>query len=424
MTRFLFHDVGLEDRFEYLRRREIREHVEKIPEDQFLSSSSEQIREHLLSQLRLDYLTIYEDRIEQKLIQGKRVTRDRFTYDLAPGEILEVPTLEMIVKLPYSGPYDLWGYRPSMLTYNPPRGDVTPVSSTTGIGFVTLTAMIDAQTQDPEQLQREINSLLQSIRNQIVNQKANIDQFNNIELPRIIDENVALRRKNYKRFFAAAEKLKLPITLKADAPPLKPIVIEKRGIKTLPPATMSASAPPDPGITDHTYEQILQAVRNQGRQFERTPATYVKHDEEELRDIIWGNLSTHFGKDVNGEAFSRSGKTDIRIDDSGRAAFIAECKIWRGPKEIQAAVDQLLGYLRWRDCKTALIVFNKDRDNFTRILDSGPAALREAKLFRGDVGGKSEAGESRMVFASPDDDSRRVTVHLFLFDLCVPTRAK
>jgi len=416
MTKLLFHKKDLGALIEY-QRKSVRAQVESVPEDQFLSSSAELVREHLLSKLRLDHLVIYEDRIEQKLVQGKRDATDRFRYDLRPGEKLIVPSLEMIVTVPYSGPQELWDFRPSMFT-EPLRGDAGRLDSKTGIGFITLTAAIDAQTQQPEQLQREMNSLLEHLRNRVSSQKTNIDQFN-AELPRIIDDNVAWRRKNYDRFFAAAEKLKLPIAVKADAPPLKPIAIEKRVVKALPPATTSAVAPQEPGISDHTYEQILQAIRNQGRQFERTPATYTKHDEEELRDILWGNLSTHFGKDVNAEAFSRSGKTDIRIDDDGRAAFIAECKVWRGPKEIQAAVDQLLGYLRWRDCKTALIVFNKDRGNFTSILDRGPVALREAKLFRGDAGNKSEAGESRMVFASPDDDSRRVTVHLFLFDLYV-----
>lgn len=421
MTKLLFHEKDLGAFIEH-QRNSVRTHVDEVPENQFLSSSSELIREHLLSKLRLDHLVLYEDRIGQKLIQGKREATDRFLYDLRRGEKLLVPSLEMIVTVPYSGPQELWDFRPSMGTFNPPRGEVGRLDTRTGIGVVTLLAAIDAQTQQPEELQREMTSLLERLRNQVRNQKANIDQFN-AELPRMIDDHVAWRRKNYERFLAAAEKLKLPIAVKADAPPLKPIVIEKRVIKALPPATINAAAPPEPGISDHSYEQMLQAIRNQGRQFERTPATYVMHDEEELRDILWGNLSTHFGKNVDGEAFSRSGKTDIRIDEDGRAAFIAECKVWRGPKELQAAVDQLLGYLRWRDCKTALIVFNKNRGDFTNILEKAPTALRETKLFRGDAGCKIEAGESRMVFTSPDDDSRRVTVHLFLFDLCVFKRA-
>jgi hypothetical protein len=148
-----------------------------------------------------------------------------------------------------------------------------------------------------------------------------------------------------------------------------------------------------------------------------TPATFAKFDEEALRDIMLVNLATHYASTVTGETFSRSGKTDIRVDGDGRAAFIAECKVWRGSKEIRDAIDQLLGYLRWRDCKTALVVFNKDRDNFSALREKAPAALKEHSQYRGDVERANEVGEFRMVFASPDDEDRRITVHTFLFDL-------
>ena len=40
--------------------------------------------------------------------------------------------------------------------------------------------------------------------------------------------------------------------------------------------------------------------------------------------------------------------------------FIAECKVWKGAKKLNEAIDQLLSYLTWRDSKTALLIFNKD----------------------------------------------------------------
>ena len=95
------------------------------------------------------------------------------------------------------------------------KGHVQPPDPKTGIGRLILTAVIDAQTQQPEQLQQDMNSALEQIRNQVGNQKVNIDQFNT-ERTRIIDECVARRRANYARFFAAAEKLKLPIGIKTD----------------------------------------------------------------------------------------------------------------------------------------------------------------------------------------------------------------
>jgi len=86
-----------------------------------------------------------------------------------------------------------------------------------------------------------------------------------------------------------------------------------------------------------------------------------------LRDILLAHLNGHYQGDATGEAFRRSGKTDIRIEDGIRAAFVAECRVWNGQKELSQAIDQLLGYLTWRDCKAAIIIFNKHNSKFSGL---------------------------------------------------------
>lgn len=49
--------------------------------------------------------------------------------------------------------------------------------------------------------------------------------------------------------------------------------------------------------------------------------------------------------------------------------------MWTGQKEVGKAIDQLDGYLTWRDCKTALIYFVRRKD-FLNTLESAEAALR------------------------------------------------
>ena len=75
-----------------------------------------------------------------------------------------------------------------------------------------------------------------------------------------------------------------------------------------------------------------------------------------------GNLNTYWQGGAGGELFNGSGKTDILIRHGDRNAFIAECKIWHGPKGVADALDQLLGYLVWRDSKAAIIMFIKTKD--------------------------------------------------------------
>ncbi|TGG90710.1 MAG: hypothetical protein ERJ67_10160 [Aphanocapsa feldmannii 277cV] len=89
--------------------------------------------------------------------------------------------------------------------------------------------------------------------------------------------------------------------------------------------------------------------------------------EEWIRDIILVNLNGHYEGNATSETFNNQGKTDILIRENGKNVFIAECKFWKGEKGLLDTIDQLLGYLTWRDTKAALILFSKKRD-FTQVL--------------------------------------------------------
>lgn len=119
---------------------------------------------------------------------------------------------------------------------------------------------------------------------------------------------------------------------------------------------------PEPVLDEANYKDILDGVQGWARTLERTRRTTMKLDEEELRDLLLGNLNTYWEGSAGGELFNNNGKTDILIRSADRNVFIAECKIWSGPKAAGEAIDQLLGYLAWRDSKAALIMFIKTAD--------------------------------------------------------------
>jgi len=81
-------------------------------------------------------------------------------------------------------------------------------------------------------------------------------------------------------------------------------------------------------------------------------------------------------------------------------------------------VYQLLGYLTWRDCKAALLVFNKHNAKFSEVLEKIPDALQSHLHFLKDMD-HSPAGEWRYLFRSMEDEARLVTVHVFAFNLYV-----
>lgn len=94
---------------------------------------------------------------------------------------------------------------------------------------------------------------------------------------------------------------------------------------------------------------------------ERLPSTYAQKQEEDLRDYLLIPLCTHYPNST-GETFNKKGKTDILIRHQGSNVFVGECKFWQGLKAFYETIDQILGYLTWRDSKAAILCFVKNKE--------------------------------------------------------------
>lgn len=93
------------------------------------------------------------------------------------------------------------------------------------------------------------------------------------------------------------------------------------------------------------------------------PSIYKDKGEEDLRDHIIMTLDPNFEYgSVTGETFNKTGKTDIQLRHDSSVVFIAECKFWTGEKGFLRTIDQLLNYLTWRDTKTSVIMFVRQKD--------------------------------------------------------------
>jgi hypothetical protein len=207
---------------------------------------------------------------------------------------------------------------------------------------------------------------------------------------------------------------------KTGAPSFEPIKVNKKITKPLPPPPKEGFKA-EPGITDTDYDNIIKLIRHGGISFEKTPKTFSVHDEEELRDTILSQLNVIYEGEAKGETFNKSGKTDILISEEGRSAFIAECKIWRGQKIFSDAIDQLLSYLTWRDCKTALIVFNKKNKNFTQILELINNTVLAHPNFMSKVSQK-DANEWLYKMRAKDDETRVFKMNVMFFNIYCPEK--
>ena len=99
----------------------------------------------------------------------------------------------------------------------------------------------------------------------------------------------------------------------------------------------------------------------------------------------------------------------------GRTFFIAECKFWKGAKSLLETVDQILGYLGWRDTKCAILLFNRKR-NFTQVLNQVLPTIEEHPHFVTFEGRRNET-EFSFTFRRPDDVDRRLSLTVLAFDI-------
>ena len=148
--------------------------------------------------------------------------------------------------------------------------------------------------------------------------------------------------------------------------------------------------------------------------YERTPASYKSLHEEDLRNTLLASLNATYKGDATGETFINAGKTDICIERENRAAFVAECKMWTGQKEVEKAIDQLDSYLTWRDCKTALIYFVRRKD-FIKILGTAEEALKGFANMRNVT--VIDKNEFECLFLSKANPGQQVRMRVMLFNL-------
>jgi hypothetical protein len=206
-------------------------------------------------------------------------------------------------------------------------------------------------------------------------------QAHNQRIAKQIPVAVAERRAKLLNDQNLHASIGYPITKRPDASSHK-VPLSRRKIAPDParPPERSNTYAPEPAIDDADYQAVLAVLRNARNALERSPSMSAKLDEEETRDLLLVMLNAQFEGKAAGEVFNCMGRTDILVRDSDRNNFIGECKIF-DPKNKQSvdhivtsALDQLLGYLAWRDTKAALLLLIRDA-NVSAVTDKALAAI-------------------------------------------------
>lgn len=164
-----------------------------------------------------------------------------------------------------------------------------------------------------------------------------------------------------------------------------------------------------------TYRNILSYIYKLCKEYEQHENTYKGKQEEDLRDHIISALNTvSLGINSTAETFNHTGKTDmITKSADGNNIFMAECKIWRGEKMFLEAIDQLLGYVTWRDTRTALILFVKNR-GIADIIKKATSTIIQHPCFVC-YNTQSEESSFSYIFHTKDDAQSQIALELMLF---------
>lgn len=392
--------------------------VEEIPRDQFLATSLDTLVEHLVNKLDIDPLVLHEDQMSMEHGETKIDVTGRFDYGGSlDGRSVHADGHQLTFHLPFSGDPQLWDMRPNVWSSVIPQGVVDTRRKVLTISF--------RNTANTEQqwFRNELDKSLQLIRQSVDAQSSMLAQYRR-DLPARVRDAVTHRREQVSKLHDLAAAFNIPLARKDGMPDYRPVDVQKkRTVAALPNAT-AAGFKPEPAISDELYEEILSNIRHMGATFEGTPQTYQPLGEEGLRDIILASLNGVYQGAATGEAFRKYGKTDLRIEEQSRSAFVGECKLWGGERVLIGALDQLLDYTTWRDGKAALIMFNKSVAGFAGLQETIAKALPAHGLFLRDKGCR-HPGEHRFAFRAKEDEGREITVHVFCFNLYVsPERAE
>ncbi|MBR2670848.1 MAG: hypothetical protein IKE27_01470 [Oscillospiraceae bacterium] len=381
--------------------------IDTMSNEEIMANDLDVLAENIYQEYFIEPVTIFEEDFSKRSIKQGKIQKyiDPFFRDYSDREYVEVDGVIAEFYFPYTGESDLFKCRASTFSMGV-YPEITVNKTTVSFRIErSLSEMNNAKAKDS--LLGSLEQALKEIRDGLSYANNDVAAFNN-SLKQQAMKWLEEKKKKVEAYFSIATMFEVPIEKKEYAQTHIPL---KRHIV---PVAKHYETSNYYGILDGDYKDILDSIKHTGSTYERTPSSYKTLHEEDLRNTLLAALNATYKGDATGETFRNRGKTDICIERDNRAAFVAECKMWTGQKEIGNAIDQLDGYLTWRDCKTALIYFVRRKD-FLKTLESAEAALRAYDGMRNVV--SLDKNEFECLFLSKANPGQQIKMRVMLFNL-------
>ncbi|MFJ2816112.1 hypothetical protein [Streptomyces sp. NPDC087294] len=373
--------------------------VAGINEDRLLSVPEPDLVEPLEQEFLVEAPALDRDGIVTHSVEDGYATVREF------GEEVRLTQTAVTFAVPFSGDRSVFLLRPSSFTFSAPSADLRD-----GELLIYWSGPLNA---DAGAIRQGLDEQLKTIQKWLDWAALQVAAYNQQARQRITQEIQARKARILERRNIEAA-LGFPMRKRSDAATYTVPVTRRKIVPARIAGTVSPFRP-EPVLDDEQYEAALAVLRNQRNSLERSPSTVAQLTEEDIRNILLVGLNSHFEGRAAGEVFNCTGKTDILIREQDRNIFIGECKIWKGPKAINEALDQLLGYLVWRDTKAALLLFIRSGVP-SEVIAKTHGMIREHANFKRD--GRNETGERRdFVLHANGDPAREIKLAFLSFVL-------
>lgn len=394
---------AIHEYFRHLKIAVVRE-IEGWTKDYLLNNDIEQLVTHLYDRYALNIPILHVDKIEVDYKEESQIS--------PVGA--KLPGTRYTFEIPFSGDrraFDVHPSRWSSVFFDDERDRVNISNDTIIISYWRIyPGTANRGKQDiKSQFEGDLNNIQSNLKT-LANERKNYNHILRTEAKAQIDARI----KKFRSDDDIANSLGYPLKQRKNSLQThKPPAIRRK----LGPPQPKRSATPEEYLLleDDHYEHILTVIKNMVTVMEYSPKAFASLGEEDLRFHFLVQLNGHYEGNATGETFNYGGKTDILIKMNGRNIFIAECKFWKGRKKLVETVDQILGYTSWRDTKTAIIIFNQNK-NFSEVISQIPEVIREHKNYVNEVEYPSESG-FRFVLHHIDDVNRRLTLTVLVFNV-------
>lgn len=405
-TNYLFYNYDLRNRLD---KQELRmnEEIDGIEANRLLNTSVEDLVSYFVDNYKVEVPRLLEDKITVDPPHETKVdARDYFDRHVSdPSKPFYIPATKITFYVPFEGDSNLFLCQSSMMTMNPPHA---AVEENTLIMQLTIT------NHDGQAVKKEFDATLSNIKQLLIGTGNDVGIYNN-GLKQKAENRIKTRREKLLKDQGIVAELGYPLRKRENAPTTYTIPIVRKKIVPQIPLVGATPFKPEPTLEWSKYEDILSIISNMVTVIEYSPSAFLHIDEEDLRQHFLVQLNGQYAGQATGETFNAHGKTDILIRADGKNIFIAECKFWKGKEYLIEAIGQLLSYTSWRDTKTSILIFNRNK-NLSDVLKQIPIIFKERPNFKRQMEYKSETG-FRFVLHHNDDPNREIFVTVLVFEM-------